>query len=88
MDVRRSNDGHIIIGTLKIRSLAEVPGSVRALKKPIAIAAYKIIEPFQVQTTEGLMKGKMGDWLMEGVSGELYICPAEIFTKSYDILER
>jgi hypothetical protein len=33
------------------------------------------------------MKGNAGDWLMQGVSGELYICPASIFNKSYDILE-
>jgi hypothetical protein len=75
------------MGLVKIRSLAEASDAVRALKKPIPIIARKIDEPFEVGTTEGLMKGNAGDWLMQGVSGELYICPASIFNKSYDILE-
>jgi len=63
-----------------------LPGAVRALKKPIPITACKINGPFSVDTTEGTMTGKSGDWLMQGVSGEMYICPADIFEKSYDIL--
>ncbi len=32
------------------------------------------------------MKGAEGDWLMQGVLGEMYICPAEVFDKTYDIV--
>src|SRR5688572_3060561 len=88
MIVRRSGNGSISLGTTSIRDLADAPDSVRALKKPIPIVAHRINEPFQVETTEGLMKGRPGDWLMQGVSGDLYICPADIFEKSYDILDR
>lgn len=85
MRVRKNQLG-FVVGDLTIRTLTELPNAVRALKKPIAISAVKIDEAFQVETTEGLMNGKAGDWLMQGVSGELYICPDDIFVKSYDIL--
>lgn len=86
MEVRVSSEGYSVGGT-KISSLSELPGAVRAQKKPIAIIACKIEEPFQIETAEGSVKGKAGDWLMQGVSGELYICPAEIFKKSYDVIK-
>lgn len=57
-----------------------------ALKKAIPIRCIQIDEPFLVHTKEGIMKGKKGDWLMVGVSGEMYPCDREIFDKSYDIL--
>jgi hypothetical protein len=85
--IRKSSDGYIS-GLNKIPNLAEDPDAVRVLKKPIPIFARRIGEPFEVETTEGLMKGQAGDWLMQGVSGELYICPNSIFQKSYDILDK
>ena len=58
----------------------------KAVKKPIAIKCFQINEPFEVQTMEGIMKGKKGDWLMVGISGEMYPCDDEIFKKSYTIM--
>jgi len=57
-----------------------------AIKKPIAIKCAQIEETFEVETMEGIMKGKAGDWLMIGVNGEKYVCDKEIFKKSYDIM--
>ncbi|MDC7999850.1 hypothetical protein POV26_02275 [Aequorivita todarodis] len=54
-----------------------------AKKKPIAIKCVQIDEPFEVETMEGTMKGKAGDWLMIGVNGEKYACDREIFEKTY-----
>ena len=86
MEIRRMPDGRYRIEDALIKDLSDVQGAVRALKKPIPITACKINEPFTVDTTEGTMTGRTGDWLMQGVSGEMYICPADIFEKSYDIL--
>jgi len=71
----------------KINKLSDIEDAVRALKKPIPINALKMNEPFTVETTEGIMSGKKGDYLMEGINGEMYICPADIFEKSYDIIQ-
>jgi hypothetical protein len=58
----------------------------KAMKKPIAIRCKQIHEPFEVETIEGLMKGKKDDWLMIGIHGEMYPCDQEIFEKTYDLL--
>lgn len=56
-------------------------------KKPIIIKCCKMEEPFEVETLEGTMKGKKGDYLMVGVQGELYPCDTEVFDQTYDIVE-
>ena len=61
--------------------------TINARKKPIIIQCVQIDEPFEVETLEGTMKGKKGDYLMIGVNGEMYPCDKEIFDKTYDIVE-
>lgn len=57
------------------------------MKRPIVIKATPIFMPFRVKTLEGDYKqGKPGDYLMCGINGELYICDAEIFERSYDFV--
>ncbi len=58
-----------------------------AKKKPIAIHCAQIHEPFEVETMEGVMKGKAGDWLMIGVDGEKYVCDDGIFKKTYNLIK-
>jgi len=59
----------------------------KAIKKPIAIQCIQIHEPFQVETMEGTMKGKKGDWLIVGVSGEMYPIDKAIFEKTYTLVK-
>ena len=59
----------------------------KAIKKPIAIKCIQIDEPFMVETIEGTMNGKKGDWLMVGVNGEMYPCDQGIFKKTYDVIK-
>lgn len=56
-----------------------------ATKKPIPVKCAQINEPFEVETMEGTMKGKKGDWLMIGINGEKYVCDDGIFKKSYTL---
>lgn len=57
-------------------------------KKPIVVHAKQIMEEFRVNTLEGNYKqGKSGDYLMEGIDGELYICDKDIFERTYDWVE-
>jgi len=53
-------------------------------KRPVVIQAVRMEQDFQVHTLEGLMSGKAGDYLIQGVNGELHPCDAEIFHKTYD----
>ena len=57
-----------------------------AVKKPIPIRCIQLQEPFQVETMEGLMQGKPGDYLIIGVQGEMYPCDKTIFEETYELL--
>jgi len=63
----------------------DVEGMRACMKKPIVIHAKQMDEEFRVKTLEGDYKlGKVGDCLMKGIEGELYICDGNIFEKSYN----
>ena len=55
--------------------------------RPIRIRAVKMQDPFTVNTMEGTMTGKAGDYLVEGIEGELYPCDASIFERKYEPVE-
>ena len=38
----------------------------------------------EIPTLEGVMLAKQGDWIIKGVSGELYPCKPDIFEKTYE----
>jgi hypothetical protein len=38
---------------------------------------------FWIDTLEGRMEARQGDWIIKGVNGEFYPCKDEIFIKTY-----
>lgn len=56
-----------------------------AVKKPLRVKCVQVHEPFTIETLEGTLKGKPGDWLMVGVEGEMYAIDDAIFKKTYDL---
>lgn len=40
-----------------------------------------------INTLEGKMEASIGDWIIRGVSGELYPCKPDIFLKTYEVME-
>jgi hypothetical protein len=42
---------------------------------------------FVVETLEGTMVGRPGDWLIRGIKGELYPCADDVFRQSYDAVD-
>ncbi len=39
---------------------------------------------FVIPTLEGEMEANEGDWIIQGVAGELYPCKPDIFAATYD----
>jgi hypothetical protein len=39
-----------------------------------------------IETLEGTMKGKEGDYLLKGVNDEIYPCDKKVFEDSYDVI--
>jgi hypothetical protein len=59
-----------------------------ARKMPILIKVIEMREDFIVKTPEGIVEGKAGDFLLEGVEGEVYPCKKSIFEKTYTRLKK
>ena len=43
-------------------------------------------DAIHIKTLEGDMRGDKGDWIIQGVKGELYPCKPEIFEATYEIV--
>lgn len=52
------------------------PGPVRRLDGSI-----------EIRTLEGTMRADVGDWIIQGVKGELYPCKPDIFEATYEPAE-
>ncbi len=37
----------------------------------------------KIETLEGVMEAKIGDWVIQGVKGEIYPCKHDIFEETY-----
>jgi len=57
-------------------------------KKPVEVKAKQMEYPFEIETLEGKMCGKPGDWLVEGVEGEWYPVANSIFKKTYEGVDK
>lgn len=44
-------------------------------------------QDYYIETLEGNMKVSDGDWIIQGVNGELYPCKDDIFRKTYEFLD-
>jgi nicotinamide-nucleotide amidase len=82
--IERLPNGHYRLGQQIVEHILNIEGAVKAVKRSIPITALQISQPFEVVTTEGIMRGRSGDWLLQGVVGEVYICPDDVFRLSYD----
>jgi len=40
-----------------------------------------------IQTLEGIMTTRIGDWVIKGVHGEFYPCKPDIFAATYEAVE-
>jgi hypothetical protein len=45
---------------------------------------HYIQDALNVETLEGIMLARPGDWLIQGVAGEIYPCKPDIFAATYE----
>jgi hypothetical protein len=41
----------------------------------------------EIKTLEGVMRGEVGDYIIQGVKGEIYPCKPDIFEVTYEEIE-
>ena len=56
-------------------------------RKSRTVRAAKLSRAVKVGTLKGVKLGDVGDWLIEGIEGELYFCPPNTFAATYETLE-
>lgn len=56
---------------------------LEAILKGVAIAD-RDAGSITIKTLEGKMVGNVGDWIIQGVKGELYPCKPDIFEATYE----
>lgn len=65
-------------------------GEIELSKYPTTTFSYKKSEPggpfLYINTPEGTMRASIGDWIITGVSGEVYPCKPEIFAMTYELV--
>lgn len=66
---------------------ATVKEGWREFRKITTIWARPMKRAFAVDTPEGVMRGKSGDWMACGQSGELYPIDGAIFAVTYEAVE-
>lgn len=66
-----------------------VEGKPHGIPTWVARAAHDLGDGnLSIQTLEGLMVAKPGDWIIQGVKGEIYPCKADIFDATYEPVEQ
>lgn len=67
-------------------------------KKPVVIKAeqwfpgtkvdgvYEVFNVGYIDTLEGTLSGKPGDYVITGVKGEKYFCREDIFLETYEVV--
>lgn len=91
MSTQKFRKKPVVIEAVKFRGSTTQVG---ALKKWIREGTYteptvvtSDITSFVIDTLEGLMRVKAGDWVIRGVQGEFYPCKPDIFTATYEPTE-
>ena len=70
-----------------LRSLLNKKGKFY-VKRPVPVLAVQIDDDFVIDTLEGTLVGKKGDYLVMGVKGELYPVKKDIFEQTYEPVDR
>lgn len=58
---------------------AMIDGTVTAVFVP-----DRALPDLEIKTLEGTMRVDYGDWIIQGVNGEIYPCKPDIFEKTYE----
>jgi len=52
-------------------------------KKPVTLKAIELEQDCEIITLEGTMQGKKGDFVIQGIKEEVYVCRRDIFLETY-----
>lgn len=62
-------------------------GAIALMSSAGTRPVHQVGDELQIATLEGVMTASLGDWIIRGVSGELYPCKPDIFAATYEPAE-
>lgn len=65
----------------------EIMEFIGPLDDPTDIVVHDDLNRISIQTLEGLMWAKAGDYIIRGIKGEYYPCDELIFNLTYELVE-
>lgn len=73
--------------TIDVEAWRNLPGADDGMPDWVADAVVRVEDgAIAIETLEGIMCADPGDWIIQGVEGEVYPCKPGIFAKTYDPL--
>lgn len=67
-----------------IKAMADFIGRTSPLSNVADMTHFREVH---LQTLEGPMVARVGDWIIRGVKGELYPCKPDIFAATYEAVD-
>ena len=82
----------VVIEAFKLMHENECEWFRNAVRRGDIIAHYAFGETdtviyCEIKTLEGLMRADKGDYIIQGIQGEIYPCKTDIFAKTYEKVE-
>lgn len=59
----------------------------QAIYKDKTIEFFDVPNKLTIHTLEGAIYANVGDYIIQGIQGELYPCKPDVFNKTYDLVE-
>lgn len=63
-------------------------GMVKEYEEPLSDGSYYQWSSLSIDTLEGRMSAKIGDWIVRGVEGEFYPVKPSVFAATYEAVEQ
>lgn len=85
--VRRYRKKPVVIEAMRFVGGRESAHEVKAFAGDSFICWWFNHDTIGIETLEGTMHAKPGDWIIKGVAGEFYPCKPDIFEATYEPVE-
>ena len=78
----------VVIDAEEFKDTAEAMNNIRNMGvRPIRVTNSNGRVVLHIDTLEGIMEAKIGDWIIKGINGEFYPCKPDIFEKTYELVK-
>ena len=73
----------VVIEAIQITDMTTTQ-EVKAFAPNVVCHFEANVPSVEIETLEGIMQARVGDWIIKGVAGEYYPCKPEIFAATYE----